>query len=653
VQLEAESRLTPRWWDDVDRLFAALPLALSRQLKLLEYELALRYSRTGQLHDVFLDPGHPPALSVATWLLHDLEIPSGATRDELERRLFVASVLLVARVQTVEGLRDPGGFTTDDRIAVVQWLSDRAATEVARVVPRDSSYWDAYDVIASEDATRLAALSEPDPGRDTGNDPEALLASPFSAPLRLVGIATLAAADRLDVGDGVAEMLDKMADACQVMADLASMHRDLELGRVSYPVAFIARAARVPIGPATRPEVILGAMIATGSLRPIVESALDRLRSARDIAIHLRLPTFAAFLSDAEVHFEGQLSSWTVGGRRDGSRLAPAVNPSIPPLPEALGMAEGFLLADPTFRESWETHREGMLGRPEVASRFPVGLILEILCRRGLHVRGAIDEFLDFTVANGFRYYDHPRSGVDSDTIGAFLRLRPHATASGAHDHAATDVLACLERNVQATGAIPVWLTGCAGVEESESTVIALGEGCGTVSAHLLLGMLAAGGEHRASINIGAQSLLDRIGSIGLAANVNYPPLFALGAWFRLLTLLDAPDPPASARSIEVARSVLTDALLRVVSTTPVTAQDAALLTLACHEANRQDLIDTAWLVRVLKRQRFDGSWIGEPFAAAPNRGRSVSWYSSTLLTTALCYDALARHGKGLAAGTD
>src|SRR4029077_21228945 len=335
-----------------------------------------------------------------------------------------------------------------------------------------------------------------------------------------------------------------------------------------------------------------------------------------------------------------------------GTRPAPPMNPWMPTLPQALGMAEGFLLGDPTCRESWEMHREGMLGRPEVASRFPVGLILEVLCRRGLRVQGAIDEFLDFTVANGFRYYDHPRSGVDSDTVGVFLRLRQYATAS-VYDHVATDVLACLERHVRATGAIPVWLTGCVGDEESESTVIALGEGCGTVAAHLLLGLLAADDEQAESVTIGAQSLLDRIGSVGLAANLNYPPLFALGTWFRFLTLLGARDDPVAVRGIEAARSVLTDALTQAVSRTRATAQDAALLTLACHDANRQDLIDPGWLVQVLKRQRFDGNWIGEAFVAAPNRGRSVSWYSSTLLTTALCYDALARQGKRLAAGTD
>ena len=80
-------------------------------------------------------------------------------------------------------------------------------------------------------------------------------------------------------------------------------------------------------------------------------------------------------------------------------------------------MAEGFLLGDLTFRESWEMHREGMFGVPEVASRFPAGLVMEILCRHEHDVQRNVDEFLDFTLSNGFRYYDHPLSGVDSDTV--------------------------------------------------------------------------------------------------------------------------------------------------------------------------------------------------------------------------------------------
>ena len=74
--------------------------------------------------------------------------------------------------------------------------------------------------------------------------------------------------------------------------------------------------------------------------------------------------------------------------------------------------------------------------------------------------------------------------------------------------------------------------------------------------------------------------------------------------------------------------------------------RSAALLTVACIDGGRPDLLREEWTTRILRAQRSDGSWIGEPFAAAPNRGHSVSWYSSSMLTTALCYDALGRAAR-------
>ena len=78
----------------------------------------------------------------------------------------------------------------------------------------------------------------------------------------------------------------------------------------------------------------------------------------------------------------------------------------------------------------------------------------------------------------------------------------------------------------------------------------------------------------------------------------------------------------------------------------PATAQDAALLSVACLEAGQAQRIDPGWTMRILKGQGFDGGWAAEPFAAAPNRGNAVTWYASTTLTTALCYDALQRSGR-------
>ena len=97
----------------------------------------------------------------------------------------------------------------------------------------------------------------------------------------------------------------------------------------------------------------------------------------------------------------------------------------------------------------------------------------------------------------------------------------------------------------------------------------------------------------------------------------------------------------ASLEQATAARTELAGALDRACARGPRSAQEAALLTIACLEAGRADAIDPAWRTTMLKSQDFDGGWTGEAFAAAPNRGRSVTWYSSSTLTTALCYDAL------------
>ncbi len=294
-------------------------------------------------------------------------------------------------------------------------------------------------------------------------------------------------------------------------------------------------------------------------------------------------------------------------------------------------MAEGFLLADLTFRESWETHREGMLGSDQVSARFPAGLILEILCLRGHPLGTAVADFIAHAEANGFRYYDHPGADPDSDTLGAVLRLLPYA--AGEHQPSARlqEMLDCVERLVADLGNVPVWLTSC-GEAGQRTPALTLGERCGTVAAHLLLGLA----EHQTGrlelVEAGCSALYERIASVGLGANVNYPPRYALAIYFRLLDQVDDGE----------ARTALVAELERRCAMPIRSAQEAALTALAVRAAGRPDLFRPDWISTILKQQRFDGSWIGEPFAVAPSRGWQVSAYSSTTLTTALCYHALA-----------
>jgi hypothetical protein len=47
------------------------------------------------------------------------------------------------------------------------------------------------------------------------------------------------------------------------------------------------------------------------------------------------------------------------------------------------------------------------------------------------------------------------------------------------------------------------------------------------------------------------------------------------------------------------------------------------------------------WVTLILKQQRYDGSWPGEPLFVTPTRGELAAWYSSATVTTAYCYQAL------------
>ncbi len=640
--LGVQEDVRERYWPDVERLLSGLPPRLFRQAKLLEYDLALRYSDTGRFRDIFVGPGQFPVLSIGSWLLRDLDDRQGPERDEAERGLLVAGFLLAARSHVMEGIGDPASFYDDGHLVLVRSLSERATLELARIVPPHSSFWLQYEAMSGAEMDRDLERRELRASSDNGYQPEALLDARWSATARILALAATTHVEREDLSAGILGMLDEAATAFAMKDDLASLHRDVLDHRPTYSIAVIAHEAHLGLRPWPEPTVVLGALVATRAAETILESALSRLASARRTAEDVGLATFGGYLADLETAFEARrrsLSGDTGPVEEPLSPLAmsPLITMAEPTIPKALSMAEGFLLSDPTFRESWESHREGMFGSPDVSSRYPAGLILEILGRHDHDVSSQVEDFLDFTDRNGFRYYDHPRSDADSDTVGVFLRLMGYSARLAERERALETVLTCLDRKVRETDAIPVWITGCDKPEKEAERVIDLGEGCGTVAAHLLLGLIGAALEgHHETIERGARHLVGRIQAVGLGVNVNYPPLYALAAFLRLTSRLEASG----------ARSVLLDALARAAATHPRSAQEAALLTIASLDADRPDLVSDGWLAMMMKRQRFDGSWIGEPFAAAPNRGRAVTWYSSTILTTALCYDALGRSNR-------
>ena len=624
---DAQRSARERHWARLERLLNGLPPTLGDSFRQLQYDLALSYSTTGRFRDIFLGLEQPPVLSITPWLLDDLGVAPSPSRDELEGRLLTASVLLCARDHLVTALLDSESYAAGEQLGLAVHLSERVSAELTAL--SDPAWLDAKD---GQDV-------HAQPGSE--DVPDAYVVPRWERPMRLLASATQTAAG-VAVGEpGVGRMIERMASGFEVRHQLMTLHADLLRGRPTFPIVTIARAAGIPLRPWPRAEGVLGAMVLTGSIRTILEASRSRLDGARSEAEGLGLRTFAGFLSDAADDVGKRMKSVpTPPAAKEVARPAPLIHLAEPTVPKAIAMARGYLLSDLVLRESWESHREGMFGTDEVASRYPAGLILEILAAHGQQVSSAIDGFLEFTAANGFRYYDHVLSGIDTDTIGVYLRLVRCTGNADRHLPAVRGVLACLERHVARSATVPVWLRDCD--EAARVPVIDLGEDCGTVAAHLLLGLWAVDDRrHDATLETGARSLLIRIADVGLGANVNYPPAFALAAFSRLSAC--AAKRAGLAEEAAAAVSVLRSELERHRRFPARTAQEAALVTIACFDAGSPELLDRRWRETILRQQRFDGSWGAEPLFAAPNRGNAVTWYASIAMTTALAYDALER----------
>jgi hypothetical protein len=321
-------------------------------------------------------------------------------------------------------------------------------------------------------------------------------------------------------------------------------------------------------------------------------------------------------------------------------------------LTKAIQMAEGYLLADRKFKESWEVHRRGFLGSGEVSARFPAGLIIEALCRGGFDMTAEVDWFLEHLIDTNFSYYDHPQfPHADADNLGALLRLYPYCSHPVSCRQALETPLAWMETSIEGDGRIPVWINGSGDTEPAADDMRLIGDGCGTIEANLLLGLIGFEWDgYREIIQASATQLLERFIDQGPGISVNYPRLMCLWVIGELLEALSELEISVELRQrVQRAEDKYPEFLSYEATRHRITPQDAAFLTLASINPMSEDLFKRRWITILLKNQRPDGSWYGEPFFFVPNRGEVTTWHTSHLLTSAYCYWALkvySHHGE-------
>ena len=114
---EAQRVERERLWPGVEELLSGLPPSLSGQLKLLEYDLALRYSPSGQFRDIFLGADQFPLLSIASWLIEDLKLETGNEARTSRTASLPCCLLMAARTHAMRSVLDATSFYDAEHVA--------------------------------------------------------------------------------------------------------------------------------------------------------------------------------------------------------------------------------------------------------------------------------------------------------------------------------------------------------------------------------------------------------------------------------------------------------------------------------------------------------------------------------------------------------
>jgi hypothetical protein len=608
------------YWPAVDAFFDELPGDLYRQGKLLRENLASQRSATGEFHDILRRTDDHPLLHYHLWLLDDLDVTHDDRRAALEQQLFAAMVSSFALHALLADMHSLDSFIDARFAGLADALRRDEIQRFASLIGIGSSVWETHQSVWNGSAAAAESATED-----------------RQAPFVLSGLAVFETCGRGNDRESLLATLGHLNAVLATKRDLLSIRPDLYRGLITAPIRLMLDASGLSSDAVGDPDRALGAMLLERSIAAVEPSWRSNLEGLTDGAARLGLPTLGRYGSFLETVMADIGASLDLGAGDRVITTPPRFEPVSDPMRDAIAMAERFLLADPSFEEAWEVHRWGMAGASEVTARFPSGLVIEVLGKRGHDVADLVDDFFRQAAERRFAYYDHPDLPyVETDTLGTMLRLYAYSKQTDWHRDLLDEFIAPLEKYVGSDGRLPVWLV------DRPTNDLLLGEGCGTIAVNLVRGLLEYDTERFASLAEPAAGLLvEDFTTRGASITVNYPRSYLLAAMAELLVRLE--------RSGLMAGDMAWEQLARQIETETIrdrlTPQHAACLTLACGHSSTAALLEESWMSAILKGQSFDGGWEGEPLFFAPNRGGTTTWHRSRLLTSALCYDALATTG--------
>jgi len=648
-----------QYWPEVEQYFSSLSPHLFRQGVLLKNNLAIAYSDTGQFKDILSRDRDHPLLYLHFWLLDDLHFPNTPERGNLEKHLFLAMAFAFASVYTQETILDEGSSIDNSFLLLAHTLTRQADIHLAHLYPGQSPFWSYHQTFWQEYAEAVLLTTD---DRSLTADQEMLeevgrIAEKLAftkIPLAAVAIS----AGQEAILPQLLAIMDRLNFIFQTMRDISTLRNDIIQRNYTYPIIRTMQEAGIDPHQPIIPERILGALVLTGTIEKICQESLNHLDNCRDIANELSLPTFITHFAVIEelITEVRQLfslkkkSGTTMGDPSPKKPSRPFFQPSADTLNTTVEMAEGYLLSDLTFRESWEVQRGGILNLPQlVATAFPSGLIIEVLCRNGHDlVTQQVDGVFQTVQRNKFRYYDEMQQlPPDADDLGLLLRLYRYSKQKETHREILQMPLHWMKGSILPTGEIPVWFKTDETIsDEKRPEILVWGNSCATTETNLLLGLIDYDWTgYRDIIEKSTLNLLERFRINGLGATLYYLPPYILWATFELISQLSTKSIGVELQeALDRARELFLEWFRVEIKRQTITPLDAAFFTLTCQSVASGDflksLFEERWLSILLKSQRHDGSWGDEPLFLIPD-WRGTTWYSSRSVTTAFCYHAL------------
>ena len=607
------------YWRDLQKFFDTLPLEQFQQATLLLHNIAVRYSDDGQLQNILLRRQDYPLLDQHFWLLDDWS----AHNVEFERQLMLALAFRFMELDLRANIADPFSHQDETFLPLAEKLAEQAELHCKQLFPDSSSFWNEYN----------ASLS--------ATDPWALI------PLSVAAAAF--AADKESLLPQLLEMTDHLRHVYQTVTELACLRVDLRDGRMSYPIQRVMQAAGVSDIKNLSADFLFGALILTGALEKICAENHARVAEARTLAERLNLPSFIQFCGETDSLLRQIRNQFGLKKQvgAEGEALRAFFVPAIDVVPTILQKAEGYLLSDLTFRETWEVQRFSYKAYPLITGKtFSAALVLDILCNYGHDVSAAIDSIFDIYEDNQFCYYDNPEAiAPDVDTLAFPLRLVRYASDPERRRALLQTPLRWVRENQLPSGQIPVWLRFNDSKYQVSPLVVLYGGTCATVEANLLIGLIEFDWDGLQDvITACAASWCERWLALGLGANGHYTPLFSFWTGLELISkLLKKPIRPTLRDDLTRLASQLIERLQTEGRRANLTPQAASFLTLACLRNPEFSLpFNPAWITTLVKHQQWDGKWTGEPIFVVPSgRGLGTLWIASHTITSAFCYHAL------------